>query len=279
MVALDLDGTLLNKDKAIGFETLSYLQQLHNHQIEIVIATGRCHNDAVRLTQSIPFEFAIMSNNGAITRTSRRRELLDANYIDNNSYQSVIQLSREWELHPIVYVDKSHLGYDLIVEQDYNYHAYNGYLSKSSRRVVKLDFKTYLDNDILSICYTGDKNKLDRFRLYVTNKWPKKFNTSVSVKLNVKTLMEILNTEACKWKAIEKYSRSKKIKQTEIIAIGDDNNDIEMIKNAGFGIAIENATAEVKSVSKLVSEYNHEEQGVRRVLETIFGDFNGRSFE
>ena len=81
-------------------------------------------------------------------------------------------------------------------------------------------------------------------------------------------------------KGVSKYSAIKNlasylgIQNEEIIAFGDGRNDIDMIKNCGYGVALENALPEVKAVAKDVTSYSHDQDGVIRYLESIIKQVN-----
>ncbi|HAE43887.1 MAG TPA: Cof-type HAD-IIB family hydrolase [Clostridiales bacterium] len=274
LIAFDLDGTLLNNEKLIDRETIDYLAGLKKRNIDIVIATGRSYYDAKRLTQSLPFEYVIIANNGAVTRIPTKDHTLDLRTIRYDDFQKIIRLSKENDLHPIIYVDKNSQGYDIIIEREFDFSEYNGYLSKSLKRYRITDFSDYLENDVLSICFTGHFEPLENFRQQVLSQYPMRFSTSVSLKLHVEALMEILHPDACKWKALKRYCDYKGIGKEEILAFGDDNNDVEMIKNAGMGIVMVNGTDMLKSVGRATTRYTNDEKGVYLELVTIFGELN-----
>ena len=82
-------------------------------------------------------------------------------------------------------------------------------------------------------------------------------------------MFEIMNPQGSKWKSILEYSNSRGIKPEEIIAFGDDNNDIEMIVNAGLGVAMKNGSSLIKEVADNISEKDNEDSGVAFELKKI----------
>ena len=78
-----------------------------------------------------------------------------------------------------------------------------------------------------------------------------------------------MNPLGCKWQGLQEYAKGRGFREEEIIAIGDDNNDISMVKNAGLGIAMKNASKNVKSVADIVTERNNNESGVGFELQKI----------
>ena len=86
---------------------------------------------------------------------------------------------------------------------------------------------------------------------------------------NAEALLEIMNPLGNKWLSLKEYAQKKGISPEEIIAIGDDNNDAQMIKNAGCGIAMKNASQQVKKVADIITEKDNNQAGVAFELRKI----------
>lgn len=78
-----------------------------------------------------------------------------------------------------------------------------------------------------------------------------------------------MNPLGCKWQSLQEYAKERGIREGEIIAIGDDNNDTPMIKNAGLGIAMKNASKDVKSVADIITEKDNNDSGVAFELKRV----------
>jgi hypothetical protein len=275
LIALDLDGTLLNRDKKIDLRTADYLKKLKKNNIDIVIATGRSHFDAVKLTEALDFDFDIISNNGSVTRKGINHARMDSNYIKNDDFQKLVVKSREYDLHPIVYVDKFEDDFDIVIEHRHDFVAYNGYMNKAERRFRRMNFSEYCDDDILSVCYTGSLEKLNSLKDEVVSLYPTTYNTVTSVNLSVDALLEFLDLRGCKWEALNSYCKLKAIDRNNVISFGDDNNDLEMIMNSGLGIVMSNGTQKLKNRGDLISEFDNDNGGVYCELVKLFGENNG----
>ncbi|MBN2285098.1 MAG: Cof-type HAD-IIB family hydrolase [Tissierellales bacterium] len=271
-VALDLDGTLLNQFKLIEQETIDYLNRLALKDVRIIIATGRSYYDAERLTSLLPFDFVIAANNGSITVNSKSTQVISSSFISNTDYKKIIASSRYFDLHPIVYVHKYSEKYDIIAEHDSDFEAYNGYLRKKLDRYKKIDLFSYNDDDILSVCFAGQLELLKEFRNYIDKSFPGTFGSSMALKLSIEALLEFLHPDSCKWQAILRYCMPLGIQPSQIITIGDDNNDLIMLEKAGLGIAMINGTDESKAYADRISCYPNTEQGVLYELQRIFGE-------
>lgn len=270
MVVLDLDGTLLDDEKNISEKNIKILNDLHNKSIEIVIATGRNYYMAKMLTEKIKsIEPVILANNGAIIRRSVNDELIESNYLDPEEFKKIYKKGLEYNLNPIVHVDEYFNGYDLIYEKEDYENTYKGYIKKDYNRALNKKFDFGINN-ILAVCYFDEHDKLLNFGVEMKENGKNKYNTIVNRNISKRVLIEFLHPEGCKWCALKKYAITKNIKANEIVTIGDDNNDIEMLQNSGLGIAMINGTNESKKAAFRISKCDNNNSGVYYELSEIF---------
>lgn len=270
LVAMDLDGTLLNDKKEITQENLKLINTLENKGYEVVIATGRRYWSAKDLTREIKSDITILANNGNVVRNSRDDKDIITKHLDINSFRTIMKEGKNRNLYPIIHVDDFHGGIDIIIELDKDDKNYYDYMEKN-KRFIQVDNYLDIQKKILAVVYVGDKATLNNFRIDILNKYPNLCNAHIMENISIaEVLLEIMHPEGTKWLSLLEYASSKNIKAEEIIAIGDDNNDIEMLQNVGLGIAMKNATKGVLSVANHITEKNNNESGVafelRRVL-------------
>lgn len=269
MVVLDLDGTLLDNEKQINDKNVYILNELHNKGVEIVIATGRNYYMAKKLTAQIEsLQPVILSNNGSVARQSHTDEVLDYNYLDPVYFEKIYNEGLKRNLHPFIHVDEYNKGYDIIYEKEDFERTYLGYIKKDYNRAKLIKFDAFKIDKILSVCYFDEYNKLSDFGYEMINE--KRYNTIFNRNLGNIALLEFLHTEGCKWCSLKKYAEQKNIRPEEIIAMGDDNNDIKMLENVGMGIAMLNGTEEIKNAAKRISKNNNNDSGVYYELSEIF---------
>lgn len=270
MVVLDLDGTLLNDEKLISDKNAYILNELHKRGIHIVIATGRNYYMAKTLTEKIKsVEPVILANNGAVVRRYINDEFIESNYLDFSIFENIYALGLKYNLNPVIHVDEYYEGYDLIYECENYEEVYLGYIKKDYKRAKLQKFKADKINNILSVCYFNDYQKLSQFKNDI-EKMPGEFNIIHNQNISNWSLLELLNINGCKWCALKKYIDSIDVNENQVIAIGDDNNDIELIKNSGLGIAMKNATDKLKNAADYISRLSNDESGVYYELSEIF---------
>lgn len=268
LIAIDLDGTLLNDKKEISQEDIDYLRYIIDKGYEVVIATGRKYFSAKQFIDSIDKHMTILANNGNIVRKSENDEVIFTKFLNNEDYRLILEEGRSRDLTPIVHVDYYEDGYDTLIE-DSNILLDTRLKSDSRMKIVTGD-KILRADRILAMVYAGKMDELNRFFEDINNRYPERFSTHVLGNIQMaEAMFEVMNPTGSKWKSINEYAKSLKINPNEIITIGDDNNDLEMIANAGMGIAMKNGSELVKRAAKTITDRDNNESGVYYQLEKI----------
>lgn len=271
LIALDLDGTLLNDNKILSKENKEIIDKLVVAGYEVVIATGRSYYSARYLTENLNHKLVYLANNGNIVRDSKNERVLIYKYLNTEDFYLVVEEGEKYGIHPVIHVDYYSEGYDLIF---LNTNKFKDNYYKNPKNVIRhreiLDYKDPIIDRILAIVYPGDKNTLLNFQYKILEKYPEKFSTHVMENVHLEeALFEVMNPLGSKWKSLREYSEKKGIKAEEIIAVGDDNNDLEMILNAGLGIAMKNGNSIIKEGANIITEKDNNNSGVAFELKRV----------
>lgn len=271
LIAIDLDGTLLDDKKNIPEENLNLMKELLDREYEIVIATGRRYWEAKALVKDIDRPLVILANNGNIVRDIKDGRIIIKKYLDLEDFKVLVKESKRRGLYPLLLVDDYENGIDVVVEIGNTNEFHNIYISRAQNRYKKVeDYLQMEDVNILSVVYAGDRKDMEGLYNYINEKYPKIFRSHLMENIHIaEALLEIMNPLGDKWLSLLDYAKEKGIDKEEIIAIGDDNNDAEMIKNAGLGIAMKNGSQLVKSVADIITEKDNNESGVAFELKRI----------
>lgn len=272
LIAVDLDGTLLTDDKKVSIDNIYMLRKLIDNGIDVVIATGRRYWSAKTLINNLSRDITIISNNGNIVRNIKDDKILIEKYLDRKNFINLVTEGKTLNLHPIVHTNSYEKGWDFLVEYDIDDVRYKNYIKPNEKRYKKInDFTTNIEDKILVACYLDEYEKLESFIKKIESKYPNEFSYHIMSNLNKSgPLLEVMNPLGSKWKSLMEYASKKGISAKEIIAIGDDNNDIEMIKKSGLGVAMKNATDQVKLLSDIISNKDNNNSGVAFELKKIF---------
>lgn len=273
MVVLDLDGTLLNDRKELSPFSIKVLSELQSRRVEIVVATGRRYKFVKDLFRNTGLEVTALCSGGTLARHTGDDGKIMARYVDNRLFCDIVEIGREYFLHPLLHVDHREEGYDFLLEYEKSSPFYRSYLrDEDEEYLVVGDFLQHPDNRVLLMCFMGELSVLSNFQARLNQRFNRLIHSHILTTLDrIGPVLEIMNPEGTKWKTLVSYAASLGIKPSQIIAIGDDNNDVELIKNCGLGIAMRNGTDQVKSAAAAVSGYSNNENGAARELINIFG--------
>lgn len=271
LIALDLDGTLLTDSKEITQENLDLIHYLIDRGYELVIATGRSYYSARVLTNNINEHLIYICNNGNIVRDAIDDRVLSAKFLSPQNSRIILQEGISRGLYPFVHVDYFNEGYDVILGKDH-YPKEGLKRAKNNLLRIKIVDDRLEDklNRVLAMVYPSELNRLKDFYYAIGELYPDMFNSHiVEAASQAEGLLEVMNPQGNKWDSIVRYANSLGIEASEIIVMGDNNNDIEMIMNAGLGIAMKNGSSLAKEVADRVSQRDNNKSGVAFELKKI----------
>lgn len=256
LLALDLDGTLLDSQRRITPRTHRALQQIVEAGITLVIATGQTFPALLSLCPGVPLNGPQIVYNGAQIiniddHTSLFERLVPTEYI--LPALSTLQeqgISRVYHTHERVFADE-----DIPGIKDW-------YLPPAPPAISVRDVSTLYPRPCIKLVGVCDPGELARKRTY----FEELFASRLYVTQAASDLIEFLHPEASKGYALAHIARLFDIPATEIVAIGDNHNDLGMLRFAGLGIAMGNASEEVKAAAHHVTR-NNDEEGVALALE------------
>ncbi|MPQ43870.1 Cof-type HAD-IIB family hydrolase [Clostridium tarantellae] len=260
LIAIDMDGTLLNSNRQVSKENIEVIKKAVAKGTKVVITTGRSLNGIKSFLNEIGLigenEYAICHNGAAIYRTDNF-QLIKANPIKGKDLKELYKLKKEIGLYMHAYTNDDCLA-----------HERNMYTNieklYSGKDVVILDYDNDVDDnlDIMKVLMFEEEHILNK----KIEKIPKDYFEKYNIVRSLPVILEFLNKETNKGNGVKELSEYLGIKKEEIICIGDQQNDLEMIKFAGLGIAMGNATDEIKSCAEYITETN-DNDGVAKAIE------------
>ncbi|HEX9061951.1 MAG TPA: Cof-type HAD-IIB family hydrolase [Clostridia bacterium] len=264
LVAIDMDGTLLTPDLKISKRTVKTISNVIENKVMVTLSTGRMYSAALPLANELQLDVPIITCNGALTKCSRTGKVYDMKTISENLYIEILNYLRDAGLSASVYdndeifIEKNSENLDIHADIDY-----------AKPKIVE-NLESVYSNSIIKILFSSrDKSKLK----YHTHKLYEAYEDKLNFYFSLPHFVEIVNKSANKKNALESLSKSLSIKRAEIIAIGDNFNDLDMIQYAGLGVAMGNAPDYLKEEADYVTSSN-DEDGVRHVLEKFILNYN-----
>ncbi len=270
MICLDLDGTLLRSDKSIDINTADILNKLSDMGIQIVIATGRHYDFAKVLTYGLTDERIIIANNGAAIFDVYKEKSIYTKYLDNGISSEIVKLGLDYDLDALVYVDALEEGSDLLVFEHENLDAFENTIVRDLNRIKHIKSTSEI-NSVLSVVFSDEYKVLEILEKKIVDKYNGLINTHIMTSgQSNHGILEVMDESVCKWSAISKLSEQLNIDTKEIIAFGDEVNDITMLNNVGIGIAMRNGQEIVKLEADYISDYSNDEDGIFYELKKLF---------
>ena len=264
LVAIDMDGTLLNSKKELLEETKQYFKNFHNKNTEtlLVLCTGRPESGIRPYLKDLGYleeNHYIVSQNGAnIYESQTGKRVMDA-FVDSAAIQKWIELGKK---HGISVMGAGVDYYYSFDEDPTEWMEFD--VKLVSGKLKRIPTEESLNTDFYKILLMGDEEQLNEFETFIPQEWRDEFYVVRSQKY----LVEVLTKGVNKAFGLEKLAQKLNIQPSEIAAIGDAANDVEMLEYAGLAIAMGNASEEVKAISDIVTDTN-ENNGVIKAIDNL----------
>ena len=264
LVAIDMDGTLLNSKKELLQETKQYFKEFHTKETDtlLVLCTGRPETGIRPYLKDLGYleenHYIISQNGASIYESQTGKRVMDA-FVDSTAIQKWIELGKK---HGISVMGAGVDYYYSFDEDPTEWMEFD--VKLVSGKLKRIPTKESLNIDFYKILLMGDEEQLNEFETFIPQEWRDEFYVVRSQKY----LVEVLTKGVNKAFGLEKLAQKLNIQPSEIAAIGDAANDIEMLEYAGLAIAMGNASEEVKAIADIVTDTN-ENNGVIKAIDRL----------
>ena len=269
LAAIDLDGTLLNKESNLSDYTKSVLGQARDNQVLFIPSSGRCYRSIYRLVEEIPgIDYIIGSNGCTVTRVKNEEILYDCKIPRDTMYR-LYQLLRDHGAFIELYSDN-----DSYVEKDRIQVIYDSPFPDSISDSLLATAIPMLSADLLLRTGVMTINKIhaafaDPARMQAFEQLLQSEFDDIMVAHPSYYNMEIFPLGVNKDEAIRIIAKREGISRDHIIAIGDSQNDLSMIRYAAVGVAVENGMDILKEAADYIVESN-DHDGPAKFLEAVY---------
>lgn len=257
LIAIDLDGTLLTKEKRITEGNKAAIRKAMDAGVFVCIATGRAWPGARAFADEVKPNCAVITSNGAMIVDPGTGDILFERCLSKKDAAAVFALGRERDITQIVWCE-NRLYASKINELSDDYSRRFGKIP-----AVKIDSLEELgEADVLKILWYIPGGKADDVRLTV----PTERLGQVTIVTSDPNFLEFFSGLVSKAEAVRIIAERCGIRTDEAAAIGDACNDLPMLRETGFGIAMGNAAEEVKKSVDAITDDN-EHDGVAKAIE------------
>lgn len=264
LVAIDIDATLINDQRQITERTKQAIKKTSQQGVKVVLCTGRPMTGVdgylTELGLNHQDDEYVISFNGALAQTTNENVLVNYtlsfdDYIDWQAFCLKNNVKSQIESRDYIYTINRDLSPWTIHESD---------LVSMPVRVRSLDEMAHTQDQYVLAkgMMLGDKDELDIAQTKVI----KEFGDRFTIIRSEDFYLEVINHKASKGSTLKALSEELGIKQDEVMALGNAQNDNSMIEYAGLGVAMGNSVPETKAVANVITDTNNND-GVGKAIE------------
>lgn len=272
LIAIDIDGTLLDSQFKIPSANISALRRAHELGIEIVLVTGRRHSFALPIAEMLGFNVSLISSNGAVTR-SLQGELFHRDLLPSATARKLIRHMEPFRGNAVVTFDIETRGALVLERADELHHSISRWLEKNAPFLeYRIPLEDCLTTDPVQAMYCGTVPRMREAEKHLKLAALDHQITVLKTEYTHRDLcmFDVLNYACSKGHAVERWAAHRQIPRDQIMAIGDNYNDREMLEYAGVPVVMANASEELKQLGWTVTLSN-DEGGVAAAVERVLG--------
>ena len=273
LLAMDIDGTLLDRSGRLRPRTIEAVVRAARAGIRPVLCTGRRYRRALPIAQALGVEAPLVCNSGALVKESLGHQTLWRADLDLELVKNLLSLFSERDEFAISFTDRGTDETDFIAARDpSNRELVDDYLSQN-RPHGHFDPLWTQDpaqsGPHFHLCVIGERAAMLDVQGDVEAKFGGLVTTFVQRSPRYQgTMCEVLRHDANKWSALLHLAKIWGIAASEIVAVGDDWNDVPMLIGAGLGVAMGHAPVEVKATANFIT-LDEENDGLAQMIEDL----------
>ena len=270
LIALDLDYTLLNQEKQVSEENMRALKEAAERGIHIVPATGRFYDGMPQCVKELDFIRYMICINGSCVIDLKEKDVIYKSEISNQTAEELIRFTEEYPVAFDCYMDNASYMNRKFIDEAEKYAPDKYYLDMFRNLRIPVDdlgdFVKASGKDVQKIqWFLSDLEHKAEYMEMLAEKFPELMISSSVVK-NI----EINDKNANKGQGLCALAQRLGIPVEQTAAFGDNSNDLTMIRRAGVGVAMGNATEEIKNAADLIT-LPYDEDGVAYGIRKLCG--------
>ncbi|MDX1962746.1 MAG: Cof-type HAD-IIB family hydrolase [Pirellulales bacterium] len=274
LLALDIDGTLVDLGDKIGERTLAALAKAQARGVEIMLCTGRRYSRALPIARRLNLHLPLVTASGALIKSPATHETLFQAQIRPAVLLPLLAYVHDRGFQPILYTDSFGLGYDFhLAEARAKSPELAEFLSLNADSIrLSPDLMTSPPADVFAGFVMGTADEMRDLAANLERLWPGELYVHVIRSPRYFGYMcEIAPAGVSKWSGVQYVARQLQLSPAQICAVGDDVNDLPMLTQAGLGVAMGNAPPDVRAQASRVTGKNTDE-GLLQVVDWLLGE-------
>ncbi len=259
LVAIDLDGTLLDSNRALSPENKTAIQEAKAAGVKIVLCTGRPLRSMLHLLEEADLlddEDIVITYNGGLIQKSKTGEVIHELTLNRAKSLDIYKLGQQLNL-PVNFIDLDYVHepiYPMGAESIYK-NASRGVPKENALEFIQVDIEKLPDPfRINKIVMSRPAEELDEMIPKIPAEYYEKYNIYKSQPFILEFLPKFVN----KGYAMRIIGERLGLEKAQIMGIGDQENDLSLVEDAGFGVAMGNAINQVKEAADYITKSNDE---------------------
>jgi Cof subfamily protein (haloacid dehalogenase superfamily) len=267
LLAIDIDGTLLDSSGRVPDDNLQALHEAAARGVQVVVVTGRSFPFALPAVAALPDPLTLVVHNGAIART-RQGETLIRRLLPRGVARDVLAGTASWRADTVVIFDRQGAGQMVYDRMDWDHPHRRGFHHKNRHLIEGVEsLEEALVDDPVQVAFNGGVNAMREVQAHLRT-------LSVAGELAVSlteypardfSLVDVCGAGTTKGATLERVAALFGVAREEVMAVGDNFNDRDMLAWAGTGVVMGNAAGELRAAGWHVTGSN-DEAGLARAV-------------
>ena len=268
LIATDMDGTLLNAAHEVSNENYEAIKYAQSKGITVVIATGRAFYEAHSPMEKTDLSLPYICLNGAEVR-DEEFNIVHTSKLTRPLINKITGVLNKEDIYYQVYTNFGIYTEDPEKDLEIYVDIAEKAGQKADVKKIRANIQSRIDNGTLKtvdsydeiesrpgeiilkiLAFASDLSKIDRAKAEISE------SQSLAVSSSSRGNIEITHSDAQKGIALEEIANQLNVPMSDVMAIGDNLNDISMLEKAGFAVAMENGAPEVKKIADYVTDSN-----------------------
>jgi Cof subfamily protein (haloacid dehalogenase superfamily) len=248
LIAVDIDGTLIDSTLEVPAANLKALRRAHAAGVHIVLVTGRRHRFAMPVAEQLGFDFCLISSNGAITR-STTGDVYYADLLPRQIAQKLCEHMAEFSGCTVLTFDKDERGAVVVERTDELGTNIQRWIDKNRLYIQEIaPITSALSCDPVQAMFCGTIERMLPAEARLNDGTLAGEISILKTQYEHRNLciLDVLKQGCSKGSALARWTQHLGIQRSQVMAIGDNYNDIEMLEFAGFPFVMANASDDLK---------------------------------
>ncbi len=249
-IAADIDGTILDSSSRLPPGNVAAIRQARDRGVEVILVTGRRYGAAIWVAEALGLSSPLIVNNGAMIVCPTRSRRLARWCLAPEVATAILSATSSYTHCTVLHKDRPAEGQLVVCSRPRTNGQLHHYLSKVPGVTVRVEsLQSEIDSDLIEIMFSGPLGVMEAVEEQLKESGFEKHVRIAKTYYRGKDLgiIDVLNKDCSKRSALDFLARSHGVRSTEIMAIGDNHSDLEMLEYARVGVVMANGVAALKN--------------------------------